>query len=142
MRSGINAGAQHGDTGHRGIKGIGLAIARRFAGPGVDVFLNYRADGAAAERARIEIEATAARCHLIRDDVATPAGARTVVEAVEVGLRNGVLDHQPAAAREAPSVVVGAVRKHHRDRTTPACAIANRCAARQDCAKENGEVLL
>jgi NAD(P)-dependent dehydrogenase (short-subunit alcohol dehydrogenase family) len=64
-----------------GTKGIGLAIARRFAGPGVDVFLNFRADEAAAERARAEIEAEGARCHLIQGDVGTPAGARAVVEA-------------------------------------------------------------
>jgi enoyl-[acyl-carrier protein] reductase III len=34
-----------------GAKGIGLAIARRFAKPDTDVFLNFRADTAAADRA-------------------------------------------------------------------------------------------
>jgi enoyl-[acyl-carrier protein] reductase III len=65
-----------------GTKGIGLAIARRFAGPGVDVFLNYRADAAAAERARAEIEVLGARCHLIQADVGTPDGAKAVLAAV------------------------------------------------------------
>ncbi|WP_164155410.1 SDR family oxidoreductase [Sandarakinorhabdus rubra] len=65
-----------------GTKGIGLAIARRFAKPGTHVFLNYRADQAAAERARGEIEAAGAHCHLIQADVGTPAGAQAVLDAV------------------------------------------------------------
>lgn len=65
-----------------GTKGIGLAIARRFAKPGTDVFLNFRADVAAAERAKAEIEAAGAQCHLIQGDVGTPGGAAAVVAAV------------------------------------------------------------
>ncbi len=65
-----------------GTKGIGLAIARRFARPGTDVFLNFRADTAAADRARAEIEALGARCHPIQGDVGTPEGARAVLAGV------------------------------------------------------------
>lgn len=65
-----------------GTKGIGLAIARRFAKPGTDVFLNFHSDTAAADRAKAEIEAQGARCHLIRGDVGTPEGARAVLAAV------------------------------------------------------------
>jgi NAD(P)-dependent dehydrogenase (short-subunit alcohol dehydrogenase family) len=65
-----------------GTKGIGLAIARRFAKPGADVFLNYRADSLAAGRAKIEIEANGARCHLIQGDVGAPEGAKAVLAAV------------------------------------------------------------
>lgn len=65
-----------------GTKGIGLAIARRFARRDTDVFLNFRADTAAADRARAEIAATGARCHLIQGDVGTPDGAKAVVAAV------------------------------------------------------------
>ena len=65
-----------------GTKGIGLAIARRFAKPDTDVFLNYRADAASADKAKAEIEALGARCHIIQGDVGTPAGAKAVVEAV------------------------------------------------------------
>ncbi len=65
-----------------GTKGIGLAIARRFAKPDTDVFLNFRADSDAAERAKVEIDETGARCHLIQGDVSTPAGASAVVAAV------------------------------------------------------------
>jgi enoyl-[acyl-carrier protein] reductase III len=56
----------------------------------VDVFLNYRADTAAAERARAEIEAEGARCHLIQGDVGTPAGAQAVV--AQVASRTDRLD--------------------------------------------------
>ena len=65
-----------------GTKGIGRAIARRFAKPDTDVFLNFRADTAAADAARVEIEAAGARCHLIQGDVGTPAGATAVLTAV------------------------------------------------------------
>lgn len=65
-----------------GTKGIGLAIARRFAKPGADVFLNYHADADAAARAVSEIEALGARCHAIREDVGTPDGARRLLAAV------------------------------------------------------------
>ena len=73
-----------------GTKGIGLAIARRFAKPDVDVFLNFRADEAAAARAADAIAATGARCHLIRADVGTPEGASAVL--AEVAHRTNRLD--------------------------------------------------
>jgi enoyl-[acyl-carrier protein] reductase III len=66
-----------------GTKGIGLAIASRFAKPGTDVFLNYHADADAAARAKVQIEAQGARCTLIRADVGTPAGAQQAL--AEVG---------------------------------------------------------
>lgn len=65
-----------------GTKGIGLAIARRFAKPNTDVFLNFRADAATADKARVEIDAMGARCHLIQGDVGTPDGAKAVLAAV------------------------------------------------------------
>ena len=65
-----------------GTKGIGLAIASRFAKPGVEVFLNFRADTGAAQSAKARIEASGAVCHLIQGDVGTPAGAQAVVAAV------------------------------------------------------------
>lgn len=73
-----------------GTKGIGLAIARRFARPGVDVFLNYRADDDAAHKARDGIEALGARCHVLKGDVGTPAGAAAVLD--EVKARTDRLD--------------------------------------------------
>ena len=65
-----------------GTKGIGLEIACRFAKPDAEVFLNFRADTAAAQLARLRIEAKGARCTLIQGDVGTPAGAKAVLAEV------------------------------------------------------------
>lgn len=65
-----------------GTKGIGLAIALRFAKPGADVFLNYHSDDEAAQSARATIEAAGARPHLLKGDVGTPQGAQAVVQGV------------------------------------------------------------
>ena len=73
-----------------GTKGIGLAIAKRFAKPDTDVFLNFRADQASADSAKAEIEALGARCHVIQGDVSTPHGAQAVV--AEVAAQTDRLD--------------------------------------------------
>jgi NAD(P)-dependent dehydrogenase (short-subunit alcohol dehydrogenase family) len=65
-----------------GTKGIGLAVAKRFAAPGVDIFLNYRSDEAAAEAAVATLQALGARAHAIRSDVATPAGVGALLAEV------------------------------------------------------------
>ena len=65
-----------------GTKGVGLAIAHRFAKPNADVFLNHRADDAGAEKTRATIKGSGARCHLIKGDVGTPGGAKAVLTSV------------------------------------------------------------
>jgi enoyl-[acyl-carrier protein] reductase III len=65
-----------------GTKGIGLAIATRFAKPGVHVFLNYHGDETAAARAAEQIHATGAHAHLVKADIGTPAGARAALAEV------------------------------------------------------------
>ncbi|WP_439813813.1 SDR family oxidoreductase [Zavarzinia sp. CC-PAN008] len=65
-----------------GTKGIGLAIARRFAKPGVDVFLNYRHDETAAAAAAREIAGQGAHAHVLRGDVGTPDGAADLLRRV------------------------------------------------------------
>lgn len=65
-----------------GSKGIGLEVAKAFAGPGALVFLNYHSDGEAAARAVTEIAATGATCHLIKADAGTPEGCAAIAEAV------------------------------------------------------------
>ena len=65
-----------------GTKGIGRAIALAFAEPGVDVFLNHAGDDGAAREARSLVESTGARCHVIKQDVGTPEGARAVLAQV------------------------------------------------------------
>lgn len=65
-----------------GTKGIGFAIAKAFAGEGEQVFLNYAGDDAAAKRARAEITALGAECHVLRADVGTPSSCRQLMAAV------------------------------------------------------------
>jgi len=65
-----------------GVKGVGLAIARRFAAKGRDLFLAYRADSGAANRACAEIAALGGRPHAIQADVGTPEGARDLIRQV------------------------------------------------------------
>jgi enoyl-[acyl-carrier protein] reductase III len=62
-----------------GTKGVGLAIARRFAKPGAVLLLNYLNDAKAAEAAVAELRALGADAHAIPSDVATPAGARALI---------------------------------------------------------------
>jgi len=73
-----------------GTKGIGLAIARRFAGEGRQVFLAYRQDEAAAGEAVAEIERLGGRAVALRADVGTPQGARRLIE--QVSTRTDRLD--------------------------------------------------
>jgi enoyl-[acyl-carrier protein] reductase III len=65
-----------------GTKGIGLAVAKRFARPGLDIFLNYLSDEAAADSAAAALRALGARPHPIRGDVSTPAGVGAVLREV------------------------------------------------------------
>lgn len=62
-----------------GTKGIGFAIARRLARRGEDLFLAYRSDGDAAERAVAELGPLACA---IQADVGTPVGAKALINAV------------------------------------------------------------
>jgi enoyl-[acyl-carrier protein] reductase III len=73
-----------------GTKGIGLAIARRFAKPRADIFMAYRNDDSAAATACQEIIALGARAHAVKADVSTPMGARRLMD--EVAARTDRLD--------------------------------------------------
>lgn len=61
-------------------KGIGAAIARRLAGAGYDIWLNYRSDHAAAEAVRDEIVGLGRQCLLLPFDVADEAAMRATME--------------------------------------------------------------
>jgi NAD(P)-dependent dehydrogenase (short-subunit alcohol dehydrogenase family) len=65
-----------------GTKGIGLAVARRFARPGIDIFLNYHNDKTAADSAAAALRALGACPHPIRGDVSTPTGVGAVLREV------------------------------------------------------------
>jgi len=67
-------------------RGIGRAIAVRFAQAGADVALNYFDDKAAAESAVAEITALGRRATALHADIANPAEARRLVEAAERAL--------------------------------------------------------
>jgi enoyl-[acyl-carrier protein] reductase III len=65
-----------------GTKGIGLATAKAFAGPGEKVFLNYFGDDGAARDAKAAIEKLGAECHVIKADAGTAEGCKALYEAV------------------------------------------------------------
>jgi len=65
-----------------GTKGIGLAIALRFAKPGTKVFLNYHGDEVAAARARDAVAQAGAQPYLVKAYVGTPEGAQAVLDEV------------------------------------------------------------
>jgi NAD(P)-dependent dehydrogenase (short-subunit alcohol dehydrogenase family) len=67
-------------------RGIGRAIAVRFAQAGADVALNYLDDKAAAESAAAEIVALGRRAATLAADVANTAEARSLVSAAERAL--------------------------------------------------------
>jgi enoyl-[acyl-carrier protein] reductase III len=94
-----------------GTKGLGRATALRFARTNVDVFVNYHADEDAAQRTAEEITRQGARPHLVRADLGSVEGARTVVNsvaavtdrldqlvhcAVDTSLRGPILEMDPA----------------------------------------------
>jgi 3-oxoacyl-[acyl-carrier protein] reductase len=61
-------------------KGIGRAIAERLARDGYTVVLNYRHDADAAHEALTGVQATSPASIAIQADVATPEGARELIE--------------------------------------------------------------
>lgn len=73
-----------------GSKGIGRAIALRFATPGNAVFVNYHGDDSAAEATAEDIRAHGAEPHLLKGDVSTPDGAGSVID--QVAARSDRLD--------------------------------------------------
>lgn len=80
-----------------GTKGIGLAIAERLANPGVNIFLSYARDDAAAKVAAERISKRGATPHLIKADVGSEAGGRAVIDAVAAKVdRLDVLVHSAA----------------------------------------------
>ena len=64
-------------------RGIGRAVALRFAQEGADVALNFLDDASAAEAAAAQITALGRRCFPIAADVSKPDEARRLVETTE-----------------------------------------------------------
>lgn len=61
-------------------KGIGRGVARRLAGEGMSVVINYLRDGAAAQEALAEIQVHAPRSIAVQADVGTPEGAQHLID--------------------------------------------------------------
>ncbi len=65
-----------------GTKGIGLAIAKRFAAPGATIILNYLRDATAADTAVAVLRDLGATPHALQGDVGTPAGTAALLAQV------------------------------------------------------------
>lgn len=65
-----------------GTKGIGRGIAERFAGPDVDVFLNYVSDDAAAQSAAAAVAERGGRPVLLKQDISDATGAAALLNQV------------------------------------------------------------
>ncbi|TAH54163.1 MAG: SDR family oxidoreductase [Chloroflexota bacterium] len=61
-------------------KGIGRAIAERLARDGYRVVINYKRDAASAHEALTAVQASAPESIVLQADVATPQGARELIE--------------------------------------------------------------
>ena len=85
-----------------GTKGIGLAIARRFAAEGAEVLLAYRQDDAAAAKAVAEIERLGGRAMALKCDVGSPQGARRLIDGVAA-----ITDRLDLIVHGAVKVLVG-----------------------------------
>ena len=65
-----------------GSKGIGRAIALRFAVPGNTIFINYRSDTQSAQHVVDEVTAHNARAVPVKVDIGTPQGCQQVIDLV------------------------------------------------------------
>lgn len=61
-------------------KGIGRGIAKRLAADGITVVVNYQKDAAAAQEALAHVQPSAPRSMSIQADVATPEGAKHLID--------------------------------------------------------------
>ena len=90
-----------------GTKGIGLAVAKRFATPGTTLLLNGHRDREAGERAVAEVRQLGAEVFLLWGDVGDPEGARAVVR--EAAEHTDRIDHVVHCAVRTLSVPLAEV---------------------------------
>ncbi|BBX02669.1 hypothetical protein BST36_10630 [Mycolicibacterium moriokaense] len=83
-----------------GTKGIGRAIAERFAAPGVRVFVGYASDDDAARQTAAAIERKGGEPYLLKHDVGDPEECRRLVDIV--GNHASVLNQLVHCAVAAP----------------------------------------
>lgn len=98
-----------------GTRGIGFAVAERFAASGAEVLLNYRRDDATAQAAVAAIVAQGGRAHALRADVGDADSLGEMFARIRSdGARLDVLIANAAATAFKPLMDVGA---HHVART-------------------------
>ena len=84
-------------------KGIGRAIAERFAREGADVVINYNSDPAGAQEAVASAAASGVRAAAIQADLGTVAGVRArVAQAIDQMGRIDVLVNNAGVEKHAP----------------------------------------
>jgi len=94
-------------------KGIGAAVARRFAHDGFDIWLNYRSDESAAQAVARDIESGGGRCRLLKFDVADEATVRETLGPLLDERTPAVLVNNAGFARDA--LFVWMTREEWRD---------------------------
>lgn len=94
-----------------GSRGIGAAVARRFAADGAQVAIGYRSGTAEAEALAQALRAAGATVHLVAGDVADPAQAAAMVQTAHRAL--GGLDILVNAAGIGPYLPLAAITPDH-----------------------------
>lgn len=89
-----------------GTRGIGLAVARRFAGAGADVVMNYRRDERQAAAAQASIGAAGGSARTLRADIGDREAVAALFDAL-AGTRLDVLVANAAATAFKPLLETG-----------------------------------
>lgn len=90
-----------------GSKGVGRAIALKFAVPGNTIFINYHSDEQSAERTADEVTARNARAVTVKVDVGTPQGCRQLIDTVrETADRLDVVVHGAVRSITGPTLAL------------------------------------
>ena len=98
-----------------GTKGLGFATAQLFAQEGAELFLTYRSDTVAAEKATMTIKELGARCNLFRCDLSEESGIADLFDPLSKATSH--LDfyiHNAAATAFKPLLEI---EPHHIDKT-------------------------
>jgi len=86
-----------------GSRGIGAAIARKLAGDGFPILINYAKNTVAAEAVKAEIEQQGGRAELMQFDVKDRAAVTTALETkLGAGTPIGVVVNNAGIARDGP----------------------------------------
>ena len=96
-------------------KGLGLAIAQRFAADGTDVFLSYRSDEEAARRAVDLISKSGVRCEVLATDLSEEGSVDRLFD--RVALVTDRIDFYVHNAAATAFKDLLEIKSHHIDKT-------------------------